>query len=71
MGRLLEYTRSTLPSILTAALTLVFTIFMLLQYGELRDRVVRLMGIREIGRSTQALDEAGSDLRIFFSFRQV
>jgi predicted PurR-regulated permease PerM len=66
MGRLLEYTRSTLPSILTAALTLVFTIFMLLQYGELRDRVVRLMGVREIGRSTQALDEAGSDLAHFF-----
>jgi hypothetical protein len=41
------------------------TIFMLLQHGELRDRVVRLMGVAEIGRSTQALNEAGSDLAHF------
>lgn len=62
----MEYTRSTLPSIATAGLALVVTIFMLLQYGELRDRVVRLMGVHEIGRSTQALNEAGSDLAHFF-----
>jgi predicted PurR-regulated permease PerM len=61
----LEYTRSTLPSIATAGLSLVMTIFILLQYGELRDRVVRLMGVAEIGRSTQALNEAGSDLAHF------
>jgi len=61
----LEYTRSTLPSIATAGLALVMTIFILLQYGELRDRVVRLMGVSEIGRSTQALNEAGYDLAHF------
>jgi predicted PurR-regulated permease PerM len=61
----LEYTRSTLPSIATAGLSLVMTIFILLQYGELRDRVVRLMGVSEIGRSTQALNEAGYDLAYF------
>ena len=61
----LEYTRSTLPSIATAGLSLVMTIFMLLQYGELRDRVVRLMGVAEIGRSTQALNEAANDLAHF------
>src|SRR5215467_2075234 len=61
----LEYTRSTLPSIATAGLSLVMTIFILLQYGELRDRVVRLMGVSEIGRSTQALNEAGYDLAHF------
>jgi predicted PurR-regulated permease PerM len=61
----LEYTRSTLPSIATAGLSLVITIFMLLEYGELRDRVVRLMGTAEIGRSTQALNEAGYDLAHF------
>jgi hypothetical protein len=38
---------------------------MLLQYEELRDRALRLMGASEIGRSTQALDEAGSDLAHF------
>ena len=62
---LLEYTRSTVPSIATAGLSLVMTIFMLLQYGELRDRVVRLMGVAEIGRSIQALNEAGYDLAHF------
>jgi predicted PurR-regulated permease PerM len=60
-----EYTRSTLPSVATADLSLVMTIFMLLQHGELRDQVVRLMGVAEIGRSTQALNEAGSDLAHF------
>jgi predicted PurR-regulated permease PerM len=33
----LEYTRSTLPSIATAGLSVVITIFMLLQYNELRE----------------------------------
>jgi predicted PurR-regulated permease PerM len=61
----LEYTRSTLPSIATAGLSLVMTIFILLQYGELRDRVLRLMGVAEIGRSTQALSEASYDLAHF------
>jgi predicted PurR-regulated permease PerM len=61
----LEYTRSTLPSIATAGLSLVMTIFILLQYGELRDRILRLMGGSEIGRSTQALNEAGYDLAHF------
>ena len=61
----LEYTRSALPSLATAGLSLVLTIFMLLQYGELRDRAVRLMGVAEIGRSTQALNQAGYDLADF------
>jgi predicted PurR-regulated permease PerM len=61
----LEYTRSTLPSIATAGLSVVITIFMLLQYNELRDRIVRLMGAAEIGRSTRALNEAGYDLAQF------
>ena len=65
LARLFDYTRSTLPSLVTAGLALVVTLFMLLQYGELRDRVLRLMGVGEIGRSTQALNEAGSDLAHF------
>ncbi len=61
----LEYTRSTVPSIATAGLSLVLMIFILLQYGELRDRIVRLMGVSEISRSTQALTEASCDLAHF------
>jgi predicted PurR-regulated permease PerM len=66
IAMLLDVTRSTLPSIQTAALALLFTIFILLKYGDLRERTLRLMGISEIGRSTQALSEAGSDLARFF-----
>jgi predicted PurR-regulated permease PerM len=65
MARLLEYTRSTLPSLVTAGLAFVVTLFMLLQYEQLRDRMLRLMGVGEIGRSTQALNEAGADLGHF------
>src|SRR6516162_7449369 len=65
LARFLEYTRSTLPSLVTAGLALVLTLFILLQYEELRDRVLRLMGGAEIGRSTQALNDAGSDLAHF------
>jgi AI-2E family transporter len=39
---------------------------MLLQYRDLRDRALRLMGTAEIGRSTQAFNAAGSDLAHFF-----
>jgi predicted PurR-regulated permease PerM len=66
IATLLDFTRSTLPSIQTAAFALLFAIFILLQFGDLRDRTVRLMGIGEIVRSTQALSEAGSDLARFF-----
>jgi predicted PurR-regulated permease PerM len=59
---LFEYTRKSVPSLLTAALALLLTVFVLLQYRDLRDRAVRLMGTSEIGRSTQAFDDAGADL---------
>jgi len=63
--KIFEYTRSSVPALVTIALALLLTIFMLLQYRDLRDRAVRLMGTAEIGRSTQAFDEAGSDLAHF------
>ena len=62
----LDYTRSSVPSLVTATLALLFTIFILLQLDDLRDRALRLMGAAEIGRSTQALNEAGEDLAHFF-----
>jgi predicted PurR-regulated permease PerM len=63
---LFEYTRSSVPSLMTAGLALMLTVFILLQYNDLRDRAVRLMGTAEIGRSTQALNDAGDDLAHFF-----
>jgi predicted PurR-regulated permease PerM len=57
-----EYTRMSAPSLMSAVLVLLLTIFILLQYRDLRDRMVRLMGTAEMGRSTQAFDEASADL---------
>ena len=57
-----EYTRVSVPSLMSAVLVLLLTIFMLLQYRDLRDRMVRLMGTAEMGRSTQAFDEASANL---------
>src|SRR5215831_4064859 len=64
--KIFEYTRLSAPVLVTAALALLLTIFILLQYRDLRDRALRLMGTAEIGRSTQALNEAGTDLAHFF-----
>ncbi len=57
-----EYTRVSIPSLMSAVLVLLLTIFILLQYRDLRDRMVRLMGTAEMGRSTQAFDEASANL---------
>lgn len=66
IAALFDYARSTIPTFAALGLTLLFTIFMLLQYHELRDRVARVMGSQEIARSTQALNAAAVDLGRFF-----
>ena len=45
--------------LLTAIIVIVFVIFMLLQREDLRDRIIRLMGARQLNVTTKALDEAG------------
>jgi len=42
----------------TAAVVVVFTIFMLLQREDLRDRLVRLLGARQMHATVSALDDA-------------
>jgi predicted PurR-regulated permease PerM len=42
----------------TAGLVLVLVIFMLVQREDLRDRVLRLVGGREVARATEAMDDA-------------
>ena len=42
----------------TAAVVIVFTIFMLLQREDLRDRLVRLLGARQMHATVAALDDA-------------
>jgi predicted PurR-regulated permease PerM len=42
----------------TAGLVVVLVIFMLVQREDLRDRVLRLVGGREVARATEAMDDA-------------
>jgi predicted PurR-regulated permease PerM len=44
----------------TIGLVIVFTVFILLQREDLRDRMIRLSGGRDLSLTTQALDDAGS-----------
>lgn len=44
----------------TAGIVVVFVIFMLLKRDDLRDRVIRLVGSRDLPRTTQALNDAAS-----------
>jgi predicted PurR-regulated permease PerM len=43
----------------TAAIVVVFVIFMLLRFADLRDRLIRLMGPRHLRLVTEAIDDAG------------
>ena len=42
----------------TAGIVIVFVIFMLLKREDLRDRLIRLLGPRDLSRTTEALDDA-------------
>ncbi len=48
-----------LAPIATAGMVLVFTIFMLLQREDLRDRLIRLAGSGDLSRTTEAMNDAG------------
>lgn len=50
------------------ALTLLFTVFLLLQHQDLRDRVVRIAGTDNLSGTTAAMSDAGTRLsRLFFA----
>jgi predicted PurR-regulated permease PerM len=61
-----KYLQLSISPLTSAALVLLFTVFILLQYHDLRDRIVRVMGPTEIGRSAQALNDAALELAHFF-----
>ena len=48
-----------LRPVATAGLVIVVVIFMLLEREEIRDRFIRLVGARDLHRTTQMLEEAG------------
>ncbi len=50
----------------TAGLLLLFLIFILMSREDLRDRVLRLAGTRDLYRTTEAMNDAGQRLSRFF-----
>ncbi len=66
----LDRYRSILESLFeplsVATIVLVYLIFIMLYREDLRDRFIRLMGVRNVQRSTAALDDAGSRLSRYF-----
>jgi predicted PurR-regulated permease PerM len=50
----------------TAGLVVIFVIFFLLQRRDLRDRIIRIAGSHDLGRTTEALDDAGQRLSRYF-----
>lgn len=57
---LLETARPLLAVVGTAGLVVVFTVFMLLQWEDLRERILRLSGQRHLSTATEALGDAGA-----------
>jgi predicted PurR-regulated permease PerM len=55
-----------LSPLLTAAIIFVVAVFILTQQHELRDRIIRLFGTRDLHRTTLAMDEAAKRLSRYF-----
>ncbi|MEZ5856440.1 MAG: AI-2E family transporter [Hyphomicrobiaceae bacterium] len=49
-----------------AGLTLLFTLFLLLQFEDLRDRIVRVLGTDNLSETTSAMSDAGARLSRLF-----
>ncbi|WP_414462680.1 AI-2E family transporter [Hyphomicrobium sp. DY-1] len=50
-----------------AALTFLFTLFLLMQFRDLRDRIVRIFGVEHITETTAAMSDAGDRLIALFT----
>ena len=50
-----------------AALTFLFVLFLLMQYKDLRDRVVRVFGVDNMTETTAAMSDAGERLTALFT----
>ncbi len=55
-----------LPPLATAAIVIIFVIFILLQRRDLRDRFIGLIGSHDLHRTTKALDDAAQRLSRYF-----
>jgi predicted PurR-regulated permease PerM len=55
-----------LPPVATTSIVVIFTVFILLQRRDLRDRFIGLIGSHDLHRTTKALDDAASRLSRYF-----
>ncbi len=55
-----------LPPLATAAIVIIFVVFILLQRSDLRDRFISLIGSHDLHRTTKALDDAAERLSRYF-----
>lgn len=62
MEMVMSYAGPVLHPISTIGLVLVFAIFILLQRQDLRNRIIRLAGQRDLHRTTSAIDDAARRL---------
>ena len=63
---LMKVISTVIEPLATTGIVMVFVIFILLQREDLRDRMIRLAGARDISRSTAAIDDAAQRLSRFF-----
>jgi predicted PurR-regulated permease PerM len=61
-----DFLQPIISPLATTALVILFVIFILLQREDLRDRVIKLLGTREMHRTTEAMDQAASRLSRYF-----
>lgn len=62
----LDQLNGALEPLMTALLAVVFTFFVLLQREDLRDRLIRLSGDRNVSVMTQAMKDAASRISRYF-----
>lgn len=60
------YLASLVAPIASFAITLIFATFILLQREDLRDRVIRLFGVGDLTRTTNAMNDAATRLGKYF-----
>ncbi len=64
----LDHVGTVAEPLAKVALTLLFAVFLLLQYQDLRDRIVRVAGTDNLSGTTAAMSDAGGRLsRLFFA----
>ncbi len=64
-----RYLAPILSPLATLAIVVIVSVFILLQQEDLRDRMIRLFGSRDLHRTTTAMDDAARRLSRYFLFQ--